>query len=99
MLKHPRLAAARDAEANGRRVWREAPVSIRVDAANAGGPTIIDGQIDLAYETDEAWVVIDFKTDVEMASAEEAYRQQVAVYVEAVAKATGRPATGVLLRI
>ena len=99
VLKHPRLAAARDAEANGRRVWREAPVSMRVDAANAGGPTIIDGQIDLAYEADGAWVVVDFKTDVEMASAEEAYRQQVAVYVEAVAKATGRPATGVLLRI
>ena len=31
--------------------------------------------------------------------AEETYRQQVAIYVEAVARATGRPATGVLLRI
>ena len=100
VLKHPRLVAARDAEANGRRVWREAPVSMRIDdAGSAGGPTLIDGQIDLAYETDGGWVVIDFKTDVEMASAEEAYRQQVAVYVEAVARATGKAAEGVLLRV
>ncbi len=99
VLKHPRLAAARDAEANGRRVWREAPVSMRTDAGTAGGPTLVDGQIDLAYETGDGWVVVDFKTDVEMASAEEAYRQQVAIYVDAVARATGRPATGVLLRV
>ena len=99
VLKHPRLAAAREAEANGRRVWREAPVSMRTDAGTAGGPTLVDGQIDLAYETGDGWVVVDFKTDVEMVSAEEAYRQQVAIYVDAVAKATGRPATGVLLRI
>ena len=99
VLKHPQLVAAREAEANGRRVWREAPVSMRMDAANAGGPMLVDGQIDLAYETVDGWVVVEFKTDVEMLSAEETYRQQVAVYVEAVAKATGRPATGVLLRI
>ncbi len=67
VLKHPRLAAARDAEANGRRVWREAPVSMRMDAGNAGGPTLVDGQVDLAYETGDGWVVVDFKTDVEMA--------------------------------
>ena len=65
------------------------------DAGNAGGPTLVDGQIDLAYETGDGWVVVEFKTDVEMVSAEEAYRQQVAIYVEAVARATGRPATGV----
>ncbi|MDO8679861.1 MAG: 3'-5' exonuclease, partial [Acidobacteriota bacterium] len=98
VLKHPRLAAAREAEAGGRRVWREAPVTMRLDAATAG-LTLVDGQIDLAYETGEAWVVVDFKTDVEMASAEDAYRRQVAIYVDAVARATGRPAMGVLLRV
>jgi ATP-dependent exoDNAse (exonuclease V) beta subunit len=62
-------------------------------------PTIVDGQVDLAYETDKGWVVIDFKTDIEIASAQDAYKQQVALYAEAVAKATGQPATGVLLRV
>jgi ATP-dependent exoDNAse (exonuclease V) beta subunit len=100
VLTHPRLVAARDAEAKGRRVWREAPIAMRMDGTgNAGGPTLVDGQIDLAYETDDAWVVVDFKTDVEMASAEDAYRQQVAIYVDAVARATGKAAEGVLLRV
>ena len=52
---------------------------------------IVDGQVDLAYETDTGWVVVDFKTDIEIASAQDAYKQQVALYVEAVAKATGVP--------
>jgi ATP-dependent exoDNAse (exonuclease V) beta subunit len=43
--------------------------------------------------------VIDFKTDIEIASAQDAYKQQVALYAEAVAKATGVPAQGVLLRV
>jgi ATP-dependent exoDNAse (exonuclease V) beta subunit len=93
LLKHPRLDAARKAEAAGRRVWREAPVSMRVDHA------IVDGQVDLAYETDEGWVIVDFKTDIEIASAQDAYKQQVALYVEAVQQATGQKASGVLLRV
>ena len=58
---------------------------------------LVDGQVDLAYETDDGWVVVDFKTDIEIASAQDAYKQQVALYVEAVRRATGQPATGVLL--
>ncbi len=99
VLRHPRMAEARDAEGKGRRVWREAPVSMRMEADGRGVPQLVDGQVDLAYETSEGWVVVDFKTDVEIASAQEAYRQQVSVYVEAVARATARPASGVLLRI
>jgi ATP-dependent exoDNAse (exonuclease V) beta subunit len=63
------------------------------------GVTIVDGQVDLAYETDEGWVVVDFKTDIEIVAAQDAYKQQVALYADAVSKATGRPATGVLLRV
>jgi ATP-dependent exoDNAse (exonuclease V) beta subunit len=44
-------------------------------------------------------VIVDFKTDIEIASAADAYKQQVAVYVEAVKRATGKSATGVLLRV
>ena len=99
VLKHPRLAAARVAEAAGRRVWREAPVSLRLDAGTNGAPQIVDGQVDLAYETEQGWVVIDFKTDIEIATAQDAYLRQVAIYMEAVRRATGKTVTGVILRI
>ena len=98
LLKHPRFESARAAEAAGRRVWREAPVSLRVDD-ESGASRLVDGQVDLAYESDSGWVVVDFKTDIEIASAQDAYKQQVALYVEAVTRATGQPATGVLLRV
>ena len=98
LLKHPRFESARAAEAAGRRVWREAPVSLRVDD-EGGVSRLVDGQVDLAYESDGGWVIVDFKTDIEIASAQDAYKQQVALYVEAVKRATGQPATGVLLRV
>ena len=97
LLTHPRFDSARKAEAAGRRVWREAPVSLRID--KDGESQLVDGQVDLAYETDQGWVVVDFKTDIEIASAADVYKQQVALYVEAVQRATGKPATGVLLRV
>jgi ATP-dependent exoDNAse (exonuclease V) beta subunit len=99
LTRHPRWQAARAAVAAGRRVWREAPVSMRLPGDADEPPSIVDGQVDLAYETDAGWVVIDFKTDIEIVSAQDAYIQQVALYAEAVAKATGTPATGVLLRV
>ncbi|MGE0866565.1 MAG: 3'-5' exonuclease, partial [Vicinamibacterales bacterium] len=98
VLKHPRLAEARAAEAAGRRVWREAPVSLRLDDGT-GTPQIVDGQIDLAYETDAGWMVIDFKTDIEIATAQDAYVRQVSIYLDAVTRATGQPATGLILKI
>lgn len=98
VLKHPRLAEARAAEKAGRPVWREAPISLRI-ADSGGAPQIVDGQVDLAYETDQGWMVIDFKTDIEIATAQDAYVRQVALYVEAVTTATGKPATGLILKI
>jgi ATP-dependent exoDNAse (exonuclease V) beta subunit len=97
VLKHPRLKAAREAESKGSRVWREAPVLLRVD--DGAIPRLVDGQVDLAYETDEGWMVIDFKTDIEIVSAQDAYKQQVALYAAAISKVTGRPAAAVLLRV
>ena len=60
---------------------------------------LIDGQADLAFEADDGWVVVDFKTDGELGEHEEIYRRQVALYAEAITHATGRPARGVLLRV
>jgi ATP-dependent helicase/nuclease subunit A len=98
VLKHPRMAEARAAEQAGRRVWREAPVSLRLDDGS-GVPQIVDGQIDLAYETESGWMVIDFKTDIEIATAQDAYTRQVSTYLDAVSRATGQPATGMILKI
>jgi ATP-dependent exoDNAse (exonuclease V) beta subunit len=60
---------------------------------------VIDGQVDLAFESAEAWIVIDFKSDVELAGGGHVYRRQVAFYVAAIAKATGQAARGIVLRI
>ena len=83
-------AAARDGQ---RPCLREVPISTVVDGV------LIDGQADLAFEDEGGWVVVDFKTDVEMGTVQDVYRRQVALYVDAIARATGRPARGVLLRV
>ena len=98
VLKHPRMDQARAAQAAGRRVWREAPVSLRIDDGS-GTPEMVDGQIDLAYETEQGWMVIDFKTDIEIATAKDAYVRQVSMYLDAVRRATGQPAAGLILKI
>jgi hypothetical protein len=93
VIGHPVLAEARDAEKSGRACRREAAVSIVING------TLIDGQVDLAFETQDGWVVVDFKTDAELGASEESYRRQVALYAEAIAQVTQRPARGVLLRV
>jgi ATP-dependent exoDNAse (exonuclease V) beta subunit len=92
-LQHPLLDAARASLAAGRTCRREAPISIVRDGL------LIDGQIDLAFETDQGWTVVDFKTDAELGASEDAYRQQAALYAEALAAITGRPARATILRV
>jgi ATP-dependent helicase/nuclease subunit A len=62
--------------------------------------TLVEGVVDLAFEENGEWIVVDYKTDREIAAAgEDQYRRQVALYATAIARATGAPASGVLLRI
>jgi ATP-dependent exoDNAse (exonuclease V) beta subunit len=62
--------------------------------------TLVEGVVDVAFVEDDAgWTVVDFKTDVELAGRLEEYRRQVGLYVEAIRRATGRAARGVLLRV
>jgi ATP-dependent exoDNAse (exonuclease V) beta subunit len=62
--------------------------------------TLVEGVVDLAFEDDSGWTIVDYKTDRELAAAgEERYRRQVALYAAAVSQATGKPATGVLVRV
>jgi ATP-dependent exoDNAse (exonuclease V) beta subunit len=60
---------------------------------------LVEGVVDAAFLEDEAWTVVDFKTDVEIAGRLDEYTRQVGLYAAAVARATGRTARGVLLRI
>jgi ATP-dependent exoDNAse (exonuclease V) beta subunit len=55
--------------------------------------------LDLAFEEQGETTVVDFKTDHELVAGESRYRAQLQQYVSAVARATGRPASGILLRI
>ena len=92
-LTHDVWQQAKSAVAAGRRCHREAPISFMRDGV------LIDGQIDLAFEHDAGWTVVDFKTDAELGDTEDTYRRQVALYASALSSLTGRPAGAVILRL
>ena len=89
-LAHPLVAGARRA----RQVRRETPL---VDHLTDG--TIVEGVIDLAWEGDEGWLVVEFKTDEVLDESLGAYEAQTQAYVRAIARATGQPVSGVILRV
>jgi len=94
VLRHDVLRRARNAAARGR-CRRETPVTV-------SSPTglLLEGIVDLAFEEQGQWIVVDYKTDREIADAgEQRYRRQVAFYAAAIARATGAPARGILMRI
>jgi ATP-dependent exoDNAse (exonuclease V) beta subunit len=92
-LAHPLMARAREAWHAGR-CRRESPVAFR-----APDGTLVEGVLDLAFEDDAGWTVVDFKTDAELTGALSRYRRQVALYGSMVARATGRPVSAVLLQL
>lgn len=61
--------------------------------------TLLEGIVDLAFEEDGRWTVVDYKTDRDVSGSEEEYRRQVALYAAAIGQATGLPAQGVLVRV
>ena len=94
VLAHDLLRRARAADARGA-CRRETPVTCML----ADG-LLVEGTVDLAFEENGLWTVVDYKTDREIASTgEEGYRRQVALYASAIAKATGQPATGIVVRV
>jgi ATP-dependent exoDNAse (exonuclease V) beta subunit len=94
VLAHDLLMRARSAAARGA-CRRETPVTYAMPEG-----TILEGVVDLAFEEDGRWTVVDYKTDFELAAAgEERYRRQVALYASAIARATGSACNGVLMVI
>jgi ATP-dependent exoDNAse (exonuclease V) beta subunit len=90
-LVHPLLTRARDAWRR-RRCRRETPIT----AVEPDG-SILEGVLDLAFEEDDGWTVVDFKTQAELAGLPA--RRQVAAYAAVVSRVTGRPARAVVLRL
>ena len=75
---------------------RESPLIVTLDDG-----LIVEGIADLVFlETDNGarrWVVVDFKTDADLAPRLTEYRTQIALYIRALTRATSLPATGILL--
>jgi len=94
VFAHDLLVRARAADAIGA-CRRETPITW-----TAPDGTMIEGIVDLAFEERGRWIVIDYKTDREIAAAgEEQYRRQVALYTEAIGAATGQSTFGKLVRV
>ncbi len=89
-LDHPLLRRAAAAQ----ECRRETPVLLRLDDG-----TLVEGVIDAAFRDDDGWTVVDWKTDLGLGGREEQYLRQVALYVDAVRRATGQAAQGVVLRV
>ena len=91
--RHPLLQRARGADARGQ-CRRETPVTVTLPDGS-----LMEGVVDLAFEDEGRWVVVDYKTDRELAAAEPEYRRQVAAYAAAVSAAMQAPASAVLVRV
>jgi ATP-dependent helicase/nuclease subunit A len=81
-LEHPLIMRARAAS----RCLREVPVSLRLDHDHS-----MEGSIDLAFEEDGTWHVVDYKTDSPSGARLKKYERQVAWYGAALARITGQP--------
>ena len=79
-------------------VRRECPVLLKFDDG-----AIIEGIADLAFTEGSngktVWNVVDFKTDLAIASRLDEYRAQIALYARGIARAINLPTRGILFWI
>lgn len=76
---------------------REVPVAMTLEDG-----LLLEGVVDLAFIEEEptrSWVVVDFKTDIEIAGRLQEYKNQLGLYAMAISRATRVPARGILLQI
>jgi ATP-dependent exoDNAse (exonuclease V) beta subunit len=94
VLAHDLLARARAAQRRDA-CRRETPVTYTLP----DGP-LLEGVVDVAFEENGRWIVVDYKTGRELDSVEEErYRWQVAIYAAAISRATGKPCDGIVLAV
>jgi len=92
VLGHALIAEARRAQERGA-LFRETPTTIVKDGQ------LLEGNVDLAFESSDGFTVVDFKTDRAEGEVQASYARQVQLYAEAIAQATGKPARAVLMNI
>jgi ATP-dependent exoDNAse (exonuclease V) beta subunit len=92
-LAHPLLRRAAQAARAG-----ECRREVAITATLPDG-RLLEGVADAAFYDDGTWTVLDFKTDSDLEAGIDAYRRQVALYAWAIARATGKPARGILLKV
>jgi ATP-dependent exoDNAse (exonuclease V) beta subunit len=93
VLAHPLLAAARAADAHGK-CRREVPVTLGLDEGR-----LLEGVVDLAWEHDGTWTVVDFKTDEDPSRELDAYSRQVGLYAAGLSRVCSATSRGALLVI
>ena len=91
VLAQPILERAHKAS-KANRCRRDTPVAWR------DGDNLIEGVVDLAFEAEGKWTVVDFKTDEELTRFSN-YAMQIGLYGKAMQAATGQATSVVLMRI
>ena len=89
-LGHPLLARARDSA----RSHRELPILLKT-----GDGKTLEGVIDLAFEKDNRWHIVDFKTDADVSGNRARYERQLRWYSFALARLNNAPVEAHLLSI
>jgi hypothetical protein len=88
VLAHSLLASARTADAEGK-CRREVPLTLTLDDGR-----LVEGVVDLAWEHDGGWTVVDFKTDEDPSRELDAYVRQVGIYSSGIASVQSRAVVG-----
>jgi ATP-dependent helicase/nuclease subunit A len=89
-LKHPLLERARKSKL----FRRELPILLKLE-----GNRILEGVIDLAFEENGCWHIVDFKTDAEIGPSRKRYENQLRWYCLALARLNKTPVEAHLLNI
>jgi ATP-dependent exoDNAse (exonuclease V) beta subunit len=89
-IAHPLITRAR----NATRLHRELPIMLRLN-----GNQILEGIIDLAFQEQDTWTVVDFKSTSDLKSHRAEYERQLQWYGAALAKITGEPVRGCVLGV
>ena len=89
-LGHPLIEGARRAG----RCYREMPLVFHLEDGR-----MLEGVLDLAFEEEGVWTVVDFKTDADFEARRQDYERQLQWYVYGLGRLTGEVVRGVLLSV
>jgi ATP-dependent exoDNAse (exonuclease V) beta subunit len=89
-LKHPLLERARKSKL----CRRELPILLKLE-----GNRVLEGVIDLAFEENGTWHIVDFKTDAEIGPSRKKYENQLRWYSLALARLNKAPVEAHLLSV